>query len=240
MRGARAHWTGSAVAIAVAATASLLPFVTAGNPALPWRADGRCGDGLVAPDGSRPARCNPWHPEGHTCCSAAGWCGRSKDHCLCPTCVNYQIREPWRADGRCGEDVEGKDGTRPAECNPLDALNRTCCSDVGWCGGSKEHCGCKDCLHFVGTCSCSAAAPCKDAYSGRCYPRTVTVDEWAEESAALNESALEDFRVSGLDTHDSLGRPLDPRNLAINMDRRPEYDPQGGSLRNQMLLEKHG
>jgi hypothetical protein len=65
------------------------------------------------------------------------------------------------------------------------------------------------------------------------------VDEWAEESAALNESALEDFRVSGLDTHDSLGRPLDPRNLAINMDRRPEYDPQGGSLRNQMLLEKH-
>ena len=90
----------------------------------------------------------------------------------------------------------------------MDALNRTCCSDVGWCGGSKEHCGCKDCLHFVGTCSCSAAAPCKDAYSGRCYPRTVTVDEWAEESAALNESALEDFRVSGLDTHDSLAAAL--------------------------------
>ena len=237
MRSARVHRRGSAVPIAV--TAVLLPFVTASSSLLPWRADGRCGDGLVAPDGSRPARCNPWHPEGHTCCSAAGWCGRSKDQCLCATCVNYQIREPWRADGRCGEDVEGKDGTRPAECNPLDALNRTCCSDVGWCGGSKEHCGCKDCLHFFGTCSCSAAAPCKDAHSGLCYPRTETVDEWAEESAALNESALEDFRVSGLDTHDSLGRPLDPRNLAINMDRRPEYDPQGGSMRNQMLLEKH-
>ena len=240
MRSARMPGTGRTAAIAAATTAAyLLPFAVASSSLLPWRADGRCGDAVVAPDGSRPARCNPWHPEGHTCCSAGGWCGRSKDQCLCATCVNYQVREPWRSDGRCGEDVEGKDGTKPAQCNPLDALNRTCCSDVGWCGGSKEHCDCLDCLQFFGTCSCSPAAPCKDPYSGLCYPRTETVDEWAEDNSALNESALEDFRVSGLDTHDSLGRLLDPRNLAINMDRRPEYDPQGGSMKNQMLLEKH-
>ena len=207
---------------------------------MPWRADGRCGTEVFAPDGSRPARCNPWHPDGSTCCSAAGWCGRSKDHCLCPKCVNYQIREPWRKDGRCGDEVEGKDGTKPAQCNPLDALNRTCCSDVGWCGGSKEHCLCRDCLHFAATCNCGPAAPCKDAYSGLCYPRTETADVWAEDEAGFNESTLEDFRVSGLEhTHDSMGRPLDPRNLAINMDRRPEYDPRGGSMKNQMLLEKH-
>jgi len=205
---------------------------------LPWRADGRCGDTLIAPDGSRPARCNPWHPEGHTCCSADGWCGRSRDHCLCPTCINYQIREPWRSDGRCGEDVEGKDGTKPAQCNPLDSLNRTCCSDVGWCGGSREHCLCRECIQFVGSCSCSAERPCKDAYSGLCYPRTEAVDEWEDEGH--NESALDDFRIAGSDTHDSLGHPLDPRNLAMNMDRRPELDPRGGrSMHQQMLLEKH-
>ena len=145
MRGARRR--GAAVATATAAAAaSLLPWAAAGGTLLPWRADGRCGTEVFAPDGSRPARCNPWHPDGSTCCSAAGWCGRSKDHCLCPKCVNYQIREPWRKDGRCGDEVEGKDGTKPAQCNPLDALNRTCCSDVGWCGGSKEH---RLCRYFL-------------------------------------------------------------------------------------------
>eukprot|EP00966_Prymnesium_polylepis_P126649 2928888-Prymnesium_polylepis.1 len=95
---------------------------------LPWRTDGRCGPAIAAPDGTKPARCNPMDSE-RSCCSASGTCISSG--CSCKGCVEYGLRQTWRNDGQCGPDLAGADGTRPATCNPMDQLNRTCCSDVG-------------------------------------------------------------------------------------------------------------
>lgn len=103
-------------------------------PLLPWREDGRCGAGLVAPDGTVPAQCNPWDKLKRTCCSAAGMCEPlgSPGHCSCPSCFDYRLRKPWRDDGRCGTDLKGGDGVRGAICHPLHEKNVTCCSEEGW------------------------------------------------------------------------------------------------------------
>mmetsp|Transcript_152961 Transcript_152961/g.292950 ORF Transcript_152961/g.292950 Transcript_152961/m.292950 type:complete len:261 (+) Transcript_152961:72-854(+) len=52
-----------------------------------WRPDFKCGSRVpLLPDGEN-VECNPESEA--PCCSAIGWCGREKDHCRCPLCVNY-------------------------------------------------------------------------------------------------------------------------------------------------------
>ena len=127
--------------------------------AFPWREDGRCGNATVAPDGSRPAICNPWQPDGLTCCLDTGLCAPSGT----PGCVEHKLQQPWRRDGTCGPDIRAIDGSLPSICNPLDPYNNTCCSDQGWCGRSADHCGCRDCMQYGAVCSClDDAAPWVD------------------------------------------------------------------------------
>ena len=57
------------------------------------RTDGRCGPDFRLGDGS-PAECNP--ESERSCCSPGGWCGKTKWHCLCPTCIDYKLRGPHR------------------------------------------------------------------------------------------------------------------------------------------------
>ena len=54
-----------------------------------WRSDGQCGPEVTGADGSSPATCHPLDRNNGTCCSDAGWCGRSAAHCRCRTCVDY-------------------------------------------------------------------------------------------------------------------------------------------------------
>lgn len=54
---------------------------------------------------------------------------------------------PWRPDLRCGEAFKNYLG-EPAQCNPDDQDGFTCCSDAGWCGKSRLHCSCNDCLDY--------------------------------------------------------------------------------------------
>jgi len=54
-----------------------------------WRTDGKCGSKNRLPSGE-PAQCNPNHPDGHTCCSPQGWCGKTDNHCYCDGCIDYK------------------------------------------------------------------------------------------------------------------------------------------------------
>lgn len=55
-----------------------------------WRADYKCGDGApMLPDGER-VECEPRSE--FPCCSALGWCGKTRGHCNCPSCIDYNSR----------------------------------------------------------------------------------------------------------------------------------------------------
>ena len=51
-----------------------------------WRDDYRCGHRFPLQDGHTPAQCNPESED--PCCSEFGWCGKTKDHCNCKTCID--------------------------------------------------------------------------------------------------------------------------------------------------------
>ena len=53
-----------------------------------WREDHRCGYRFPLQDGHTPAQCNPESED--SCCSEFGWCGKTKDHCNCKTCIDYR------------------------------------------------------------------------------------------------------------------------------------------------------
>ena len=60
-----------------------------------WREDWRCGPDYPLEDGT-PATC---YPILNFCCSAAGWCGETAEHCTCSKCVDYRS-EPGE-NGHC-------------------------------------------------------------------------------------------------------------------------------------------
>lgn len=54
-----------------------------------WRSDFRCGRALpFLPDGEA-VECEP--DSEAPCCSNGGWCGKSKKHCTCDECFDYQV-----------------------------------------------------------------------------------------------------------------------------------------------------
>ncbi|KAK5671963.1 hypothetical protein QVD99_001785 [Batrachochytrium dendrobatidis] len=114
----------------------------------PISADGRCGEGF-----------NTQCP-GKTCCSGKGFCGKTPSHCgvdcqkgygscLTPEALARLLAKssasapvqpkasapapktdyPISADGRCGKGFKTK------------CPDRTCCSESGFCGKTKSHCG---------------------------------------------------------------------------------------------------
>jgi len=56
-----------------------------------WRLDSQCGEGVMNPSypgGPEWATCDP---EGvYPCCSDAGWCGITPNHCTCNGCIDYR------------------------------------------------------------------------------------------------------------------------------------------------------
>ena len=165
----------------------------------------------MAPDGSQPARCNPWDADGLTCCSSDGRCVSSSGcSSSCADCVDYRIRRTWRDDGRCGADVRNAEGLRPSQCHPMHPQNLTCCSEEGFCGAwpSYAHCRCKDCVNYHTACTCTApSSPCQDPASGRCYPRTKTPSneqEQREEQRLARRKAAEQDRPPDMDPRRSM------------------------------------
>ncbi|KNC77776.1 hypothetical protein SARC_09774, partial [Sphaeroforma arctica JP610] len=87
-----------------------------------WRVDLRCGWPNMSTDGENNATCNP--NSDAPCCSQFQWCGGSKDHCLCATCIDYRSM-PWREDGFCGPSFPADADHPVGECNPIS--NSPCC-----------------------------------------------------------------------------------------------------------------
>ncbi|KAL5247123.1 hypothetical protein ACHWQZ_G019098 [Mnemiopsis leidyi] len=110
-----------------------------------WRKDLRCGEEYALPNGY-PAQCDPFHPQGKSCCSDLGWCGKLAKHCSCPDCQDF--RALWRKDLRCGPMFKLPNGM-PAQCDPRSAKKYSCCSKKGWCGASVQHCKCRGCVKFT-------------------------------------------------------------------------------------------
>merc|ERR1712025_475668 len=109
----------------------------------PWRDDLRCGPKF------ENAECNPFNENGYTCCSPHGWCGKTKDHCKCSSCIDYSV--PWREDLRCGGNFKveiGKYSGDVAECDPEHPKGYSCCSPHNWCGKTSAHCKCSTCVDY--------------------------------------------------------------------------------------------
>ncbi|XP_070577779.1 uncharacterized protein [Ptychodera flava] len=113
-----------------------------------WRDDLRCGLKFPLADGT-PAECNP--DSDKPCCSSIAWCGNTWDHCSCENCIDYrsQGNKKWRDDLRCGLKFPLADGT-PAECNP--DSDKPCCSSIAWCGNTRDHCSCENCIDYRSKC----------------------------------------------------------------------------------------
>lgn len=52
----------------------------------------------------------------------------------------------WRTDFRCGKKWPQLPDNTTVECDP--ANGAPCCSSLGWCGGTAEHCGCPSCDNY--------------------------------------------------------------------------------------------
>lgn len=57
-----------------------------------------------------------------------------------------QREQRWRKDRRCGSNASPLPDGKVAECDPTGDF--ACCSALGWCGGSKQHCLCKGCVNY--------------------------------------------------------------------------------------------
>ncbi|XP_078579507.1 apolipoprotein(a)-like isoform X2 [Branchiostoma floridae x Branchiostoma japonicum] len=160
-----------------------------------WREDYHCGYGYPA-EGSDRAECDPYSC--FPCCSTAGWCGNTPDHCDCPGCVNFQNvygvapiasihsvpeeKRRWRDDYRCGPDFPAA-GADPGECDPHSCF--PCCSAAGHCGNiGVEHCDCPGCVDYRfhkqngsrwrDDLRCGPDFPAPGAASGECDPVSFT------------------------------------------------------------------
>ena len=59
------------------------------------------------------------------------------------------VEKLWRDDGRCGGGHKLPNG-EAAQCNPnvRGDLKGPCCSPHGYCGETREHCGCEKCVDY--------------------------------------------------------------------------------------------
>ncbi|KAI6182771.1 GH18 domain-containing protein [Aphelenchoides bicaudatus] len=120
---------------------------------------GRCGRLAPLFSNNETAICNPDDPNAH-CCSSAGYCGNSKEHCECPGCVDFKknptyIFKPptwWTYQsspenmGRCGPNAPRLPSNEIPGCDP--DSNAYCCSKSGYCGSGDIYCTSEGAVNF--------------------------------------------------------------------------------------------
>uniref|UniRef100_A0A0K0ESG1 GH18 domain-containing protein n=1 Tax=Strongyloides stercoralis TaxID=6248 RepID=A0A0K0ESG1_STRER len=121
---------------------------------------GRCGRNVPLMDNGEYAICNP-DDDAAYCCSLAGYCGSSNEHCLCDGCVNFKEKPNYKYShiywwtysqspqnsGKCGKNAPKLLNNVIPICNP-ESENAHCCSVNGWCGTGAEYCECPGCVDF--------------------------------------------------------------------------------------------
>jgi len=87
---------------------------------------------------------------------------RDKQLSVWYNCINPGIVKSgglWREDRRCGKGFTLSDGVTQAECSRWSPGSQEkhghgpCCSDLGWCGNSKDHCRCAQCVDYSTVCA---------------------------------------------------------------------------------------
>lgn len=58
-----------------------------------FRSDFKCGSRVPPLPDDEVVECDPWSSSANTCCSSLGWCGASRQHCKCETCVDYRLKK---------------------------------------------------------------------------------------------------------------------------------------------------
>jgi len=58
---------------------------------LRWRPDFKCGSAVPLLPDEDVVQCNP--SSDAPCCSSLGWCGKTKLHCKCQTCIDYRLEK---------------------------------------------------------------------------------------------------------------------------------------------------
>eukprot|EP00929_Paragymnodinium_shiwhaense_P081437 TRINITY_DN42601_c0_g1_i1.p1 TRINITY_DN42601_c0_g1~~TRINITY_DN42601_c0_g1_i1.p1 ORF type:complete len:274 (+),score=82.03 TRINITY_DN42601_c0_g1_i1:102-923(+) len=66
----------------------LINYNPANKTFLRWRSDFKCGPGTPDLPDEQVVECNP--RSRMPCCSALGWCGITRAHCVCATCIDYR------------------------------------------------------------------------------------------------------------------------------------------------------
>lgn len=167
---AKANWyrsvSGSGTTSSTTKTSSTKTSTSTSTATYPATTNGRCGPN----QGNQSCKDEP----GAKCCSPAGWCGATTDHCgtgcqsLFGTCGSSSsssstsktttttttstasTSQPASTNGRCGSSYGGQ----TCKYEPLGA---TCCSPAGWCGSTTDHCG-TGCQSQYGTCGTSSSS----------------------------------------------------------------------------------
>lgn len=118
---------------------------------------GRCGYQAPQMPNGDYAICNPDDPKSH-CCSSAGYCGNTDQHCKCDGCIDFSknrnlkfVAKTWHTwpsqfSGKCHNNsplINGKTAT----CNPY-SKSYHCCSKFGWCGTGSQSCNCIGCKNY--------------------------------------------------------------------------------------------
>ncbi|KAH7095484.1 hypothetical protein FB567DRAFT_460408 [Paraphoma chrysanthemicola] len=144
------------------------------TPTGPTSTDGQCGSST---EGKGQSCIGFTGPDGISeCCSSAGWCGRSSDHCgtgcnplfgKCGTQPSISasvsvsqtsaapqptVSLPTSTDGDCGANA-GK------TCKGffLGGVKAECCSEYGYCGNTDVYCG-TGCNPYYGDCGSSSSS----------------------------------------------------------------------------------
>ena len=72
----------------------------------------------------------------------------------CASCIDYRNKKSWRSDNYCGTNYPFIDG-RVSECNPSSRglfNDGPCCSQIGVCGTTENHCQCRTCTDYREPC----------------------------------------------------------------------------------------
>ena len=175
------------------------------TPTGPTSTDGQCGTanggqsciGFTGPDGISE------------CCSSAGWCGRSSDHCgtgcnaafgKCGTQPSISatpsvsasttsaapiptVSLPTSTDGGCG-------ATAGKTCKgfTLNGVQAECCSQYNFCGNTEDYCG-PTCNPLYGNCGSSGSSSSASASVSKTSSAAASSSASVSKSASLSASA---------------------------------------------------
>ena len=192
--------------------------------AFPWREDGRCGNATVAPDGSRPAICNPWQPDGLTCCLDTG-CARRAAHLAARAQAAAAV-----AARRHAAPTSARSTARSRRSATRSIRTTTPAAPTSVLGGSADHCGCRGSQYGARVRVPRRRRAVPGPVAGRVLRiRTVVVhpDDTFDEEDDADDISLDERKkilaAHGIPLRDNLGQLNSIKNLG--KDRRPQLDP---------------